>query len=582
MARFLRGKSAAMILGVMVLMLLAACGSDNDDASTTGAVAPTAVPAAPASTAVSPVADAKPVETKLVISAGNPVPKSTFNPWAFESPRGPWFFGASHESLIGNDPLTGEHIPQLAESWTIEPDGMSVRFMLRKGVQFHGDNGEFTTKDIIATYAQHTREDSQHTHRSQYRAIDFEIVSDYEIVYHLEKPNPEILNNTSSWNVTSGEPFSAVSMEKLGGKPEDVQQPPAGTGAYQFVSGRQALSWNVERVPYKHWRYTPDWEEIEFRWIDENSTRLAGLLTGEIHLTDLPPDLLKQATTEGMVISTANVLTRERTILFQGPIVDKNYANYEATGTACGYAHCESALLDVRVRKALNKAIDRTAINEAFYLGKGIAVHNPHFLDTRSYWNPDWDSRFQEEYGYDPAAARALLIEAGYGPDNPLELSVETRPIGGLPESADVMEAAAAFWSEIGVKPELDQRDEAAIRPFDRAFGWVNRVEYMSSNIVDIQAFRVHHYSGESPRGGFELKELDSAIAYHRAIVESEEVFKRLRQTGDEVFDLQIAVPLFWLPQELVYNPNVIASYEFSGVPLGPIANFEQILVVKK
>ena len=579
MARFFRGSSATIILGLMALMLLAACSSDGDDDAASGAAAATAVPVA--ATAV-PVADAKPVETRLVISGANPIARSTFNPWAFESPRGPWFYGASHESLIGNDPLTGEHIPQLAESWSIEPDGKSVRFKLRQGVRFHGDNGEFTTKDILATMEQHTREDSQHTHRSQYRAVDFEVIGDYEIVYNIEKANPEILNNTSSWNVTSSEPFSAESMEKLGGDPETALEPPAGTGAYQFVSGRQSLSWNVERVPYDHWRYTPDWEEIEFRWVDENSTRLAGLLAGEIHLTDLPPDLLEQASAEGMTISTANVLTRERTILFQGPIVDQNYANYEAQGTACGYAHCDSALLDLKVRQALNKAIDRNAINQAFYLGKGIAVHNPHFLDSRSYWNPDWDSRFQAEYGYDPEAARALLAEAGYGPNNPLVLSVEAHPIGGLPEAQDVMEAAAGFWTEIGVKPELDQRDSAAIRPTDRSFGWVNRVEYMSSNIVDIQAFRVHHCSCETPRGGFELTALDSAISFHREVVDTESVFQRLRQTGDTVFDLHIAIPLFWTPQELIYNPEVIASYEFSGVPLGPIANFEQILAVKK
>ena len=583
MARFLRGGSATIILGIMALVLLAACSSDGDDGASGGA-ADTAAPAATAvpvvATAV-PAADLKPVETKLVISASDPVPKSTYNPWAFESPRGPWFFGASHESLIGSDPLTGEHIPQLAESWAMEPDGTSVRFQLRKGVRFHGDNGEFSAKDILATMGQHTREDSQHTHRSQYRALELVVVNDHEIIYQNPNANPEILNNTSAWNVTSGEPFSAVSLEKLGGDPDSAMQPPAGTGAYQFVAGVHGMSWNVERVPYDHWRYTPEWEEIEFRWINENSTRMAGLLAGEIHLTDLPPDQLKDAASKGMTIGTAKVLTRERTILFQGPIIDKAYANYKTQGTACGYAWCDSSLLDVRVRKALSKAIDRDAINAAYFNGIGIEVHNPHMLDTRSYWNPDWDTRFQAEYGYDPAVAKALLAEAGYGPNNPLELSMEAM-VGGLPEEQDLMETAAGYFTAIGVKAELDQRDSAAIRPIDRAFGWVNRLEYMGSNIVDLQAFRVHHWSGSAPRGGFELKELDAAIDYHREIVDSEEVFKRLRQTGDTIYDLHIGIPLFWIPQELVYNPEVIESYEFSGVPLGIIANFEQILPVKK
>lgn len=576
--RFLRRGFLVVIIGVFALLLLAACSS-GDDENATGA-APAAATAVP--TAVAPAPDAVPVVAKLVIASGNPVSRSTFNPWLSESPRGPWFYATTHESLIGADPLTGDHVPRLATSWSIEPDGRSVRFKLREGVRFHGDNGEFSAKDLIATLAEHTAEDAQHSHRTQYRAVDIEVVSDHEVVYRISKTNPEILNNTSSWNLISGEPFSAVSMEKLGGNPDAVQQPPAGTGPYQFVDATHSSFFRVERVPYEHWRYTPDWEEIEFKWIDENSTRLAGLLTGEIHLSDVPPDLVQQAVNGGLAVSTAKVLTRERTIMFEGPIVDKKYGTYEVQNTACGYAHCDIPLLDVRVRRALSKAINRDQMNEAFFLGKGIEAHNAHFVPTRSYWNTDWDRRFDEEYGYDPAAAIALLAEAGFGPNNPLVLNVDVSPAGGLPEKQDLMEAAAAFWADIGVKTELDQRDRAATNPIRRGFGFTNRLTYQTSNIVDLQAFRVHHCSCESPRSGLELLELDKSIAFMREVVDSTEVFKRLRQTGDVAFDLVIAIPIIWQPQELVYDPDVIASYEFSGVPLGVVAHFEQIKAVRK
>jgi len=576
--RSFRNGFTIMVVGLLAITLLAACSSGDDD----GDAGASTGSAAAAPTVVAPAPNAQPVVAQLIIASGNPVSRSTFNPWLSESPRGPWFYATTHESLIGADPLTGEHTPRLATSWTIEPDGRSVRFKLREGVQFHGDNGEFTAKDLVRTKEEHTAEDAQHSHRTQYRAIDIEVVSDYEVVYRISKTNPEILNNTSSWNLISGEPFSAVSMEKLGGNPDEARQPPAGTGPYQFVDATHSSFFKVERVPYDHWRYNPDWEGIEFRWIDENSTRLAGILTGEIHLTDIPPDLVKQALEGGKAVTSAKVLTRERTIMFEGPIIDKSYGTYEATGAACGYAHCDSPLLDVRVRRALSKAIDRNQMNEAFFLGKGIEAHNAHFVPTRSYWNPDWDARFQAEYGYDPAGAIALLAEAGYGPNNPLVLNIDVSPSGGLPEKEDLMESAAAFWNDIGVKTELDQRDRAATNPIRRGFGFTNRLTYQTSNIVDLQAFRVHHCSCESPRSGFELLELDKSIAFMREVVDSTEVFKRLRLTGDLAFDLVIAIPIVWQPQELVYDPNVIASYDFSGVPLGVVAHFDQILAVKK
>jgi ABC-type transport system substrate-binding protein len=565
------------MIGILAAMLLAACGGGNDDAVTTKAAAP----AAAAPTAVVVVADAKPVEARLIMAQGIPSVESN-NPWRNESPRTPWFFAATHESLIGADADTGEHIPQLAEAWNVEPDGMSVRFKLRKGIRFHGDNGEFSAQDVIATKDAHTAEDSRHTHRSQYRGVTIEVVNPYEIVYRLVTPNPEILNNTSSWNVTSMEPFSAKDMASLGGNPDLTMRPPAGTGAFQFLERTQGVEFIVERVPYDHWRYNSDWEEIEFRFANEASTRLAALLTGEVHVTSLPLDLQNQAEDQGMAVATGQVLTRQRSGMFQGPVVDKSYANYEKQNTACGYVHCDDAFLDLKVRRAFNKAVDRAAINTAFFGGKGIENHNPHFVPTRAYWNPEWDAKFDEEYGYDPVKAKALLAEAGYNASNPLKILVDGTPSSGLPEKADVMEAMAGYWHEIGVKVEMDLRDSAATRAIDRGFGMTNRIQYMTSNIVGLQSFRVHHWTNGSPRAGFELKEMTELVDWHRGSLDPAVITERMRTTGDVTFGLHIQIPLVWKPEELAYNPNVVASYEWSGVPLGTVSHFERFMAVKK
>ena len=233
MRPFYRGGFATLVLLLSMLLVFAACGGGDDDASTDSGgdaatapsepvvAAPTAMPDTTTTmTEPAPVVEAmgEPVARRLIISTAGPSTE-TNNPWRYESPRGPWFFSATHESLIGADADTGEHIPQLAESWSIEPDGVSVRFQLREGVRFHGDNGFFSAADVVATREAAIADDSRHTHRTQYRAVTPEVVSDHEIVFRISRSNPEILNNTSSWNVISGEPFSAKDMGSAGRQP---------------------------------------------------------------------------------------------------------------------------------------------------------------------------------------------------------------------------------------------------------------------------------------------------------------------------------------------------------------------------
>ncbi|MCH8940609.1 MAG: 2-C-methyl-D-erythritol 2,4-cyclodiphosphate synthase, partial [Chloroflexi bacterium] len=276
MARLLRGGSITIILGLMALVLLAACSSDGDDEATGGA-SPTAVPA----TAVAPAPDAKPTVETLIITDATPTVESN-NPWKLENPRTPYFMRPMYESLIGVDPLTGEFVPQLATSFSVEPDGTSLRFILRQGVRFHGDNGEFTAADVVAVHANSTQEDSVHTHRTQYRAVTIEVIGPYEVVFRTDIPNPELIPNISERNTISMEIYSGKDMEALGGDPDLGSRPPAGTGFYEYDDRFQSTFFRMKKIPYEHWQNQGEFEKIEMRFISESSTRLAGLLiTGD-------------------------------------------------------------------------------------------------------------------------------------------------------------------------------------------------------------------------------------------------------------------------------------------------------------
>ncbi len=604
-----------------MLLVFAACGSDDDEATDAGGAAapsePVVVPtvsdtgsisaiptSAPAdtSTSASDSSDAaasipkpedtmmplgEPVVERLIISDAPPSSESS-NPWKLESPRGPYYMNAIYDSLIAVDPLDGSFIPGLAESFSVEPDGTSIRLKLRQGVRFHGDNGEFTAADVVATHKQQTREDAAHTHRSQYRQVTPEVVSDYEVVLRTDTPNPELIPNLSERNVISFEIFSGKDMTALGGDEIPGDQPdlssrlPAGTGFYEFVEREQSVNFLMRAVDYEHWRHQPEFQEIEYRWISEASTKLAGLATGELHMAQLPQDLKLQAAAGGAGVARPLTLARERALFVNNHVFDKDYFSYEATGTPCGFVHCDSVFSDVRVRRALSKAVNRDEINDVYYGGEGTEVHNPHLIPTASYWNPEWDQNFDAEYGYDPVAARQLLADAGFGPNNPLEILIDGVPSGGLAEKADQAETLLGYFRDVGIDAELDARDAATTRAISRVFGHTNRLTFMGSNIYETQAFRVHHHSGTTPRGGPEFRGLDEAITQQRSTVDPVKALDGLRQVGDVSFPLHIALPLFWVPDDIIFNPDIVASYERSGVPLGVFHSIQQIRAVRK
>ena len=620
-----RGGLATSLLLLSMLLVFAACGGDDDSGTTgtttgtttepaavptvadTGSISalPTAVPADTSSSSSgttdtsTSTGDAmpkpedtampkgEPVVDRLIIADGPPSVESN-NPWKLESPRGPYFMNAMYDSLIAVDPLDGSFIPGLAESFSVEPDGTSIRLKLRQGVEFHDGNGEFTAADVVATHLQQTREDAAHTHRSQYRQVTPEVVSDYEVVLRTDMPSPELVPNLSERNVISFEILSGKDMASLGGEDIPGDQPdlssrlPAGTGPYRFVEREQGVNFVMEASGIEHWRYQPQFNELEYRFIGEASTKLAGLVTGEIHMSQFPQDLKEQAVSQGMAIARSLTLARERAMFVNNHVFDKDYFSYEAQGTPCGFVHCNSVFSDVRVRRALSKSINRDEINAVYYGGEGTEVHNPHLIPTASYWNPEWDRNFDAEYGYDPAAARQLLADAGYGPDNPLELLIDGAPSSGVAEKADQAETVLGYFREIGVKAELDQRDTATTRAIGRVFGFEKRITFMTSNIYETQAFRVHHHSGTTPRGGPEFEGLDQAITQQRSTVDPVKALDGLRNVGDVSFPLHIAIPMFWAPDDIVFNPDIVASYERSGVPLGPWHSIQQIIPVYK
>ncbi len=471
-----------------------------------------------------------------------------------------WILRPMYESLIGIDPVTGQQFPMLALQWALGTDGRSFRIQLRKGVPFHNGNGEFTAKDLAPLAKSRMRDEFAQVPTAIYwRAVldSVEPVSDYEAVYHLKAPESNFLDYHLTDQSGSMQIWSGADLAKTG-YPTLATGPMAGTGPYQYVE-RDSQHLRFQRVPYQHWRITPDFPEFEFRWIKEPSTLLAGLLAGELHLTSLPEDLLAQAQKQGLKVIRGKI-PGARVSITQMCCFLNNQAQ-----PAQGYMYPDSPLMDPRVRRALSKAIDRDPLNKAFFGGKAALMFNGSWHTTRLGWNPEWERRFAEEYGFDQTKARALLAEKGYGATTPLRTSMFMTDASGVASSKDLIEALAGQWRAVGVDVTLLSTDNVQVSAGTRTFKWNNHMQLRGTS-AELWTGATNFGSKFSSRGsGIELGDYDDVLSDIALTVDAKKRDELWRRAGDIRYNAYHTIPLFWIPVEALANPSIIADWSFPG-----------------
>src|SRR5712691_4977461 len=224
------------------------------------------------------------------------------------------------EFLVGIDRHTGAYLPELAEKWEMAPDGKTWTIILRKGVKFHEHWGEFTARDVRHAVFLITQPESIQSDASTWRTLmgiektdtvedvakkvaeGVEIINDYQVVFRLKQAAPEFMETISA---NTDLVIESKARWDAGGK-ELYGQKVVGTGPFEFVERKVGAHILYKRVE-NHWRKTPEYKELEFRWVPEGVTRLATLLAEEIHISDVDRALQKDAVAKGMQIFTSKL-----------------------------------------------------------------------------------------------------------------------------------------------------------------------------------------------------------------------------------------------------------------------------------
>jgi len=320
--------------------------------------------------------------------------------------------------------------PGLAESWSVDTtDKTKWVFKIRSGVKFH-DGSTFDANAAVWNFDKILKEDAPQFDRRQaaqgrsripsvksYRALD---PSTLEIV--TTQPDA-LLPFAIAWIVMS----SPAQWETTGKDWEKFIKAPSGTGPWKMdkYQPRERLEL-VRNADYWDRGRVPKSERLVLLPMPEGNTRVAALRSGQVDWIEAPPpDTVASLKQAGMQIVTN--------------VYPHNWPWHLSRVEG-------SPWNDIRVRKAANLAIDREGMKAA--LG-GLMVPAKGMVPPTSTWfgTPKFDVK------YDPAAAKALLAEAGYSTAKPLEVKAIISPSGsGQMQPLTMNEIIQQNLGEIGIK----------------------------------------------------------------------------------------------------------------------------------
>lgn len=282
--------------------------------------------------------------------------------------------------------LTGE----LAERWEVAPDHKTITFHLKPNLQW-ADGHALTSADVLFTW-QLVVDEKTH---SPY-------ASDYQLVTHAETPDPQtfIVHYAQAFSpaLDSWSGLQILPQHLLAG--QDIHttafaQKPVGSHYYRLTEWRHGEYLKMEKNPRAVLGvpYIDQWVE---RIIPDPSAQFLELMADNIDSMNMDP------------ITYARIIPSR-------PDLKAKLNQYKELGnsyTYLGFNLKRAPFNDVRVRQAINFAIDKQEIIDGVYLGLGIAIASPYKPGTR------WSNPNLIPYAYDPERARVLLAQAGFKDSN--------------------------------------------------------------------------------------------------------------------------------------------------------------------
>lgn len=326
------------------------------------------------------------------------------------------------ESLLWLDPATNKAEPVLATGFEFVDD-ITVKVSLRKGVTF--SNGEpmdadaviasikvFMNKAVTPAYA-----------RDAAKIGSVEKIDDHTVLIKLSQKYPAVPLLLSQIYIVPPKYWAQIGPEGFG-------RAPIGTGPYKLTEWVRDDRVVMDRNP-TFWGKPPvGINKIVWKPVPDDTARAAGVMTGEYDIAaNLPatslPQLKGRAGVSAISVPSYRIFKIDFSTLDIHP----------------GAQH------DLRVRQALNYAVDKDAIREILFSGLASPLHGQILRSNQLGFNPEI-----KDYPFDPEKAKKLLAEVG----GKVEITFKF-PAGRYAQDKEVSEAVAGMLSDVGVKVNMIQ-----------------------------------------------------------------------------------------------------------------------------
>jgi peptide/nickel transport system substrate-binding protein len=313
--------------------------------------------------------------------------------------------------------VDGSVTPLLAESWTMDPDGKSYTFKLRRGVKFH-DGEAFDASDVKFSFER--AKDDKSTNKAKKAVFDnirrVDTPDAHTVILTLENADPNFLFRMGENTAVILDPKTAVGTATR----------PVGTGPFTFDDWKKGNSVTLKKWPGFRDAKSVKLERATFRFINDPAARVAALLAGDIDgvpRLDAPQAVKQLQADKRFVVSIGSTAGK-------GIVAINNR---------------KKPFDDVRVRRAIMHAIDRKAFIDGVLEGLATPIGS-HFAPT--------DAGYVDLTAmtpHDPDKARALLKEAGV--TTPLNVTLTLPPPQYARKGGEVI---AAQLAKVGIVARIE------------------------------------------------------------------------------------------------------------------------------